>query len=163
MLGKLFGKKDKGASPLSFSIIKNEAGEDVIAFTYTEQFREFLRNSESTLDLANLSDEELAHTFLYEHCQNWLSEHAKKGFFTETHSFVDGQIRYDRVWNNPFVQELAKLPFEVLPQSEPELVEMYMNYVYGTRMMEEMEAMAEANPVSIAHPQLSDPNNKFKG
>jgi hypothetical protein len=164
MLGKLFGKKPKTESPLNFTIMKNDEGEDVIAFTYTELFREFLRNSESSLDLTNLSDEELAHTFLYQHCLNWLSEHGKTPFFQEVHTFADATgIRYDRNWNPAFIKAIAKLNFEVMPQSEPELVEMYMNYVYGTRMMEEMEAMAEANPVSIAHPALTDPNNKFKG
>jgi hypothetical protein len=40
---------------------------------------------------------------------------------------------------------------------------MYMNFVYGTRMMEEMEAAEAANPQSFAHPELTNPDNKFKG
>lgn len=156
-------KKQEEASPLTFSVVKNEEGEYVVQFTFTDQFREFLRNSDVDLDLANLSDEELAHTFLYQHCQDWLSDNAKKAFFTESHSFVDGRIKYDRVWNKPFITAVQAMDFEGVPQSEPEVAELYMNYVYGTRLMEELEAAAEANPVSIAHPQLSDPNNKFKG
>jgi len=53
--------------------------------------------------------------------------------------------------------------FDVLPSTQEEIADVYMNYVYGIRLMEELEALEDADPASIAHPELSDPKNSFKG
>lgn len=128
-------------------------------------FIDFLRNRPSYgLDVRDTSDQELAYSFLHQHCQAWLSENAKKPMFIETHTFpVHGEIKYDRTWNQPFVGAVTNLGFDVLPPTEDELMEMYMNYIYGTRLMEEMEAMEAANPQSVAHPELTNPDNRLKG
>lgn len=126
-------------------------------------FIDFLRNSDYEIDPKEYSDQELAHLFVYQYCQRWLAENLKKPMFVETHMFPQhGEIRYDRVWNSAFIGAVTNLGFDQLPPSEGELAEMYMNYVYGTRLMEEQLAMEEANPTSIAHPELQSPAHTFK-
>ena len=175
-LSNLFGKKkEEVATPspnlLTFSIVKTDNETDnpehdhVIGLTLAnkEGFINFLRNN-SSLNIVQNTDQELAHLFLYQYCQNWLSENLKTPMFVETHEFKEhGEIKYERVWNTAFANAVAKVGFDTLPPSEEEMMEMYMNYVYGTRLMEEMEAAEAAMPQSVAHPQLTNPDNKFKG
>jgi len=155
---------------ISFSVesAKDDTGEDhhIAGLTVKNGpgFLDFIRNSDYGLNPMEHSDAELAHLFVYQYCQRWLAENLSKPMFVESHGFpTHGEIRYDRAWNPAFINSVKQLPFEVLPSTEEELVDMYMNYVYGVRLMEELEAAAEAQPQSIAHPQLSDPNNTLKG
>jgi hypothetical protein len=126
-------------------------------------FGDFLRNSDYEIDPKEYSDQELAHFFVYQYCQRWIIANMKKPIFIETHMFPGhGEIKYDRVWNSAFIGAVTNLGFDQLPPSEGELAEMYMNYIYGTRLMEEMEAMEAANPTSVAHPELQSPAHTFK-
>lgn len=173
----LFGKKEvEAAKPspnlLSFNIVKTDISDSANPYDDTfvglelknkDGFIDFLRNH-SDLKVSDYSDQELAHTFMYQYCQRWLMENAKSPLFVETHTFMaHGEIKYDRAWNSPFVGSVTNLGFDQLPPSEDELMEMYMNYIYGTRLIEEQEAMEAANPQSISHPELTNPDNKFKG
>jgi len=173
-LKKLFGKKEQLAPPsptvLSFTVevTKDEKGEDVnfvgLQLKDAAGFLNFLRNSEFPLDPRLYSDKELAHVFIYQYCQNWLADNLKQPMFVETHTFqAHGEIKYERVWNTAFAESVAKVGFDTLPPTEDEMMEMYMNYIYGTRLMEEMEMAESANPQSVAHPQLTSPENQFKG
>lgn len=171
---KLFNKvpevKKPSSTILSFSVEQSkdpETSEDThfvgVSLKDAPLFLEFIRNSDYKID-TSVSDAELAHLFIYSYSQRWLSENAKNPIFIETHSFPEhSEIKYDRTWNSAFIGAVTKLGFEQLPQSEDEMIEMYMNYIYGTRMMDEMAAMEAANPQSIAHPSLSNPDNNFKG
>jgi hypothetical protein len=166
----LFGKQEEvKASPASPSILTfsiEEADGEHIAGVRTPdvgKFLDFIRNSDYELDITRYTDAEIAHLFVYMYCQRWLSEHLSKPMFTETHTFTeDDQIRYDRVWNQAFVQQVSNIGFEVLPNTQEEIVEAYMNYVYSARMMEEMEVRMESEPTSVAHPDLSNPANQLK-
>ena len=172
---KLFKHEDITPPLVSFTVEKNPECESTLTHADEEYkvglhlhdapgFRDFLRGNEIKLDVADYSDQELAHMYVYQYCQKWLAANLKKPMFVETHGFpTHGEIRYDRAWNAAFVGTVTTMGFDVLPATEEELVDMYMNYVYGTRMMEELEAMEAANPASVAHPELSDPNNRFKG
>jgi len=173
-LKKLFGKKEAApvVSPtvLSFNVdlLKDDKGDDAnfvgIHLKDAAGFLNFLRNSDFQLDPRLYSDKELAHMFIYQYCQNWLAENLKQPMFTETHTFqAHGEIKYERVWNTAFAESVAKIGFDTLPPSEDEMMEMYMNYIYGTRLMEEMEMAEAAAPQSVAHPQLTSPDNQFKG
>lgn len=169
----LFGKKEVPVKVdptlLSFTVekVKDETGEDHFLAGLNLKngtgFLDFLRNSDYEIDVKDYSDQELAHLFVYTYCQRWIVENLKRPIFIETHSFPShGEIRYDRAWNPGFVGSVTNLGFDTLPSTEEELADMYMNYVYGTRLMEELEAAAEAEATSVAHPQLTDPSNKFQ-
>jgi hypothetical protein len=166
----LFKKKEVIIPPvLSFNIIKADVDIEnpyyvCLELKNKEAFLDFLRNTHSELDTTELSDQELTHMYMYAYAQTWLVGNLKQPFFVETHNLMnDGTLRYDRAWNQSFVGAVTNIGFDVLPNSEEELMSMYMNYVYGVRMMEDMEATLESEPASTAHPQMSDPNNKFKG
>jgi hypothetical protein len=174
-LKNLFGKKEVEVKPspnlLTFSIVKTDVDSTLtenehavgLSIPNKEGFIDFLRNN-SSLNIMTHTDQELAHLYLYQHCQTWLSENLKQPMFVETHAFqAHGEIKYERVWNTAFAESVAKIGFDTLPPSEEEMMEMYMNYIYGTRLMEEMELAEAATPQSIAHPQLTNPDNQFKG
>lgn len=158
-----FGKKESEEAILDFSVREQE-GQQIIATTCsknTEKLKDFIRNN-TNIDLS-LSDEELVYTFIFEHALSWLSEHGKKSMLIEHHTFEAGlDIKYVRNWNDAFLAKIKQLGFDKLPDSEEEIIEGYMNYIYGTRLLEEQEAAQEAEPVSDAHPELSNPSNKLK-
>jgi hypothetical protein len=170
----LFKKKEVVTPPLlAFTVdVNKNANSSLTDLEHTidlnignqEGFKDFLRNSQYKLDVADYSDTEVAHLFMYNYCQKWLADNLAKPIFVETHGFpIHGEIRYDRVWNSAFIGTVTQMGFDVLPSTEEELVDMYMNYIYGTRLIEEMEAIEAANPQSVAHPELTDPNNRLKG
>lgn len=164
---KMFGIKPQEIKPesiLTFSI--EEAGEGHIAgvrTTDTQKFLDFVRNSDYDLAITQYSDAELAHMFVYMYCQRWLAEHMSKPMFVETHMFTeDNNIRYERAWNEAFISKVSNIGFELLPNTQEEIAEAYMNYVYSARMIEEMEARLESDPVSPSHPELSNTANQLK-
>ncbi len=163
-----FGQKEKeevSTLAFEFSIHEDENSNSRIVFDITNPFKlsHFTRNSDLKIDINGLSDQEIAYLLMHKYSQDWLSKNFNKPLYVETHTFTeDSFIKYERSWNKPFIQRVAGLDLGPLPESEDELAEMYMNYIYASRMIEEEELKANTDPISVAHPSLSSPNNQIK-
>jgi hypothetical protein len=157
---KIFGIKKIEVLPMLSISVDESVNIQINDF---KNFSQFLHDNDYKIDTEHLSKDEIVHTFMYVYSQRWITENSKKPIFVETHSFIDhGEIKYDRIWNPEFIKSVSLLPFEDRPQTEEEMVEMYMNYVYGTRLLEELEAKQAAAPTSNNHPSLSNNDNIFK-
>lgn len=154
-LTNLFKRKKKNA----FTFTIDPSGEVSVSEDF-EKFRQFVRNNYPKVDALSLPDEELKYVFLFALSKTWLADNASKPFFVEERTFESSDnIKYERAWNNIFEQKVSQLGFDVLPSTGEELIEMYLNYLYGTRLIEEAAASQEEDPTSVAHPQLSYPGN----
>ncbi len=167
-LKRLFGSKEvvESTVALEFSITEDQAGNAAtVLLKIPNAFRlsKYVRNSDLGIDVTSLSDDEIAFMLMHKYSLEWLTENFKRPLYVETHSFSeDTTIKYERAWNKTFIQRVAGLNLGPLPESEDELAEMYMNYIYASRLMEEEEIRANTDPISVAHPSLANPNNQIR-
>lgn len=161
---KLFTKKPIPIDPkiLSLTIENTKINEDlfsgfIVDIKTSDSLINFIRNGEFGIEIANHSDQELAHLLFFKYCQHWISKNLKSSLFIETHSFLSSQeIKYERIWNQAFITSIANIGFDEPRGNEEALVDSYMSYTHGVRMVEEQEATMNSEAVSPSHPQLSE-------
>lgn len=161
-LKNLFGKKKPEAQEEAFKLVIDKDGALSIS-TNRAVFSDYVRNNYPQIDVKALTDREIEYFFLFILSKTWLADNASKPFFVEEHTFeTSDNIKYERAWNSVFEQKVSQLGFDTLPSTGEELIEMYLNYLYGTRLMEEAAAAQDVEPTSVAHPQLTFPGNTLK-
>lgn len=153
---KLFGKK----TDTRISIIDGKLEVDF------DKVFDLVRNSDLKDSIPNfekMSDKELSYFLLLTLSTKWIAENGAHPLMMETH-FIDdeGGISYSRAWNDAFVKRAGRFDFDGVPSTDADLIDFYMNYVYGVKLMEQLQSEMENEPVSAAHPELADPNHRFK-
>lgn len=152
---------------LSFALAKDVKGSEAcfssLSIKDKPAFFEFIRNNTEGIDTTTLGDDEIAHLFLCQYSMQWISKNFRQSLLVESHTLQsNGEAKYDRMWTAPFIAAIKQLGLAENARDDAEAADMYMDYVYGTRLMAIVEEQAKNVPASPAHPMLTDPANTFK-